>query len=68
MEEEKQVKININGTEYNLADLSDDAKAQVKSLRFADAEIKRLKRQLALVQTAHNAYMQVLQATLPKSN
>lgn len=64
---EKQVpKVNVNGTEYNIADLSDEAKVQVQNLRAADAEIRRLKMQLALAQTARNAYIQALQAALPE--
>ena len=64
---EKQVpKVNVNGTEYNIADLSDEAKVQVQNLRAADAEIRRLNMQLALAQTARNAYIQALQAALPE--
>lgn len=64
---EKQVpKVNVNGTEYKIADLSDEAKVQVQNLRAADAEIRRLKMQLALAQTARNAYIQALQAALPE--
>ena len=63
---EKQVpKVNVNGTEYNIADLSDEAKVQVQNLRAADAEIRHLNIQLALAQTARNAYIQALQAALP---
>lgn len=63
---EKQVpKVNVNGTEYNIADLSDEAKMQVQNLRAADAEIRHLNIQLALAQTARNAYIQALQAVLP---
>ena len=64
---EKQVpKVNVNGTEYNIADLSDEAKVQVQNLRAADAEIRRLNMQMALAQTARNAYIQALQAALPE--
>jgi hypothetical protein len=64
---EKQVpKVNVNGTEYNLADLSDEAKVQVQNLRAADAEIRRLNMQMALAKTARNAYIQALQAALPE--
>ena len=64
---EKQVpKVNVNGTEYNIADLSDEAKVQVQNLRAADAEIRRLNMQMALAKTARNAYIQALQAALPE--
>ena len=68
MTEQKEAKININGTEYNIADLSDNAKAQLQSLHMAEAEIKHLNVQKAITQTAINAYKQALQAALPASN
>lgn len=57
--------IKINDVDYKLDDLSDDAKGQLKGIQVADAEIKRLNMQIALAQTARNAYMQALQAVLP---
>lgn len=66
MSEQKEQKININGKEYNMADLSQNAKAQLQSLSFADAEVRRLNMQLALAKTARNAYQQALVAELPK--
>ncbi|MEW5057708.1 MAG: DUF6447 family protein [Cycloclasticus sp.] len=57
--------IKINDVDYQLDDLSDDAKGQLKGIQVADAEIKRLNMQIALAQTARNAYMQALQAVLP---
>ena len=57
--------IKINDVDYQLDDLSDDAKGQLQGIQVADAEIKRLNMQLALAQTARNAYMQALQAVLP---
>lgn len=61
---EQQGKLNINGTEYNLEDLSDNAKAQFEGIRVADAELRHLKAKMALVQTARNAYIQALQIDL----
>jgi len=58
-------KIQINNVEYNLADLSENAQGQLRGLQIAENEIKRLNAQLALAQTARNAYMQALQADLP---
>lgn len=59
--------IRINDKEYSLADLSDEAKAQLNSLRITDAEIKRLKVQLAIFETARNAYARALHALMPKT-
>ena len=58
--------ITINDKEYNLDDLSDNAKAQLGSLQVTDQEIIRLEQQLRIVQTARNAYAQALNAELPK--
>ena len=46
----------INDKEYNIADLSEAAKSQIVNLRVVDQEITQLKQQLAIMQTARNAY------------
>jgi hypothetical protein len=46
----------INDKEYNIADLSEGAKSQIVNLRVVDQEIASLKQQLAIMQTARNAY------------
>jgi len=67
MADEKPQTITIDGTEYNVADLSDNAKAQVTNLRVTDAEIEKLKQQLAIYQTARTAYARALGEELPKT-
>ena len=67
MANELQDIVRINDKEYPLAALSEDAKAQLNSLRITDAEIKRLKAQLAIHETARNAYARALDALLPKT-
>jgi len=64
--QEKRSIIKINGVDYKIEDLSAEAKAQLQGVQVAEAEIKRLNSKLALVQTARNAYLQVLQAELPE--
>jgi hypothetical protein len=59
--------IRINDKEYLLSDLSNDAKAQLSSLHITDVEIKRLKAQLAIHETARNAYARALDTLLPKT-
>jgi capsule polysaccharide export protein KpsE/RkpR len=59
-------KVTINDTEYLLDDLSDNAKAQLQSMVFAQNEIKRLRSQLAVAETALRAYQQVLVSELPQ--
>ena len=65
-QDEKPQTVTIDGTEYNVNDLSDNAKAQVTNLRVTDAEIEKLKQQLAIYQTARTAYARALQEELPK--
>lgn len=48
--------ITIDNKEYDTEKLSDTTKAQLTSMRLADAEIQRLNIQLAIAQTARNAY------------
>jgi len=46
----------IDDKEYNIADLSESAKSQIVNIRVVDQEIANLKQQLAIMQTARNAY------------
>ena len=59
--------ITIDGTDYALDSLTDEAKSQLNNLQIADQEIARLNMQLALAQTARNAYASALNAALPKT-
>lgn len=47
--------ITIDNQDYDLNSLSSDAKAQLSSLQFVDAELARLTAQTAVLQTAHMA-------------
>ncbi|MDD2266039.1 DUF6447 family protein [Sulfuricurvum sp.] len=62
---EKKI-LKFNDKEYKISDLSEEAKAQLTNLRVCDAEISRLKAQLAITETARNTYTQVLSNLLPK--
>ncbi len=57
-------KITIDEKEYDVDDLSDEAKAQVVSLNFVDAELNRLQLKVAAMQTARNAYAAALNSLL----
>lgn len=57
--------ITIENQNYDLDTLSDDAKAQLSSVQFVDAELARLTAQTAVLQTARVAYFKALQAALP---
>ena len=57
--------IKIDNIDYDLDTLSEEAKAQLQSLQFCDAELARLQAQAAVLQTARAAYSNALKATLP---
>ena len=57
--------IKIDNQDYDLDTLSSDARAQLTSLQFVDAELARLQAQAAVLQTARIAYAKALQAALP---
>ena len=57
-------KITIDGTEYDLEKLSDNGKAQVASLQFLDAQMRKLQSEIAVYQTARNTYSNALKEAL----
>ncbi len=57
--------INIDGRAYELEQLSIEARSQLQSMQFVDAELARLQAQAAALQTARMAYAKALQAALP---
>ena len=57
--------ITIDNKPYDLDQLSTEAKAQLQSLQFVDAELARLQAKTAAMQTARIAYAKALQAALP---
>ena len=56
--------ITIDNKDYELDNLSDEAKQQVVSLQFVQSEIKKLEAQLAVYQTASIAYSSALKGFL----
>ena len=56
--------IKIDSQEYEFDGLSADAKQQLQSLQFVDAELHRLQAQNAILQTARLAYANALQQAL----
>jgi hypothetical protein len=58
--------ITIDDKEYVFDDLSDEARAQLVSLKVTDQEIIRLQQQQKIAQTARNAYAKALSAELIK--
>jgi len=60
--------ITIDGKAYDTDKLSETAKSQVGNLRFVDQEIARTQAQLAVLQTARQAYAQALKGELDKQD
>ena len=67
MDEEKKT-WTINDKEYDVDDLSDTAKSQIVNIQVVDGEIARLKQQLAIMQTARNAYGKALDGEIAEKH
>lgn len=59
--------LTVDGKEYPVESLSDNAKAQVANIRVVDEEIKKIEQHLAVYKTARAAYARVLQGELNKA-
>jgi phage host-nuclease inhibitor protein Gam len=59
-------KITVDGIEYNTEDLTDNGKAQLASLQFLEVQMNKLKNEIAVFQTAKQAYVNALKAELEK--
>jgi hypothetical protein len=58
--------LTIDDRKYDTEKLSDDAKAQLGALNLVDRKIADLQQDMAILQTARNAYARALAAALPK--
>jgi hypothetical protein len=50
-------KITIDGVEYDMEDLSVEAKNQIGNIMFSDEQILQLKNELAISNTARHGYL-----------
>ena len=57
-------KITIDGIDYNTEDLTDNGKAQVASLQFLEAQMAKIKAEIAVYQTARQSYVKALKEAL----
>ena len=57
-------KITVDGIDYNTEDLSDNGKAQLASLQFLEVQMKKIKAEIAVYQTARSAYVTALKQEL----
>ncbi|MGC9387017.1 MAG: DUF6447 family protein [Hydrogenovibrio sp.] len=56
--------LRIDDKKYLLSDLSDNARGQAASIRFCDQQLSRLESELAIVQTARQAYAKAVREGL----
>lgn len=56
--------IQIDGKDYDIDELSDDAKGQLASIQFVDRELAQLTARVAAMQTARNTYGRALNEIL----
>ena len=56
--------ITIDGKEISVAELSQEAKGQIQSLRFVETELQRLQAKAAVLSTAKQAYANKLKTLL----
>ena len=61
-------KIKVDDIEYNTEDLSENGKAQLASLQFLEVQMNKLNSEIAVYQTARNAYVAALKAELEKDS
>ena len=58
--------ITIDGTEYETDALSAEARSQLASLQVCDQKLKQLQIEVAIVQTARQAYAAALKQEIEK--
>ena len=66
MAEKDDQKITIDGVEYKLDELSDNAKTQLANIQFVDAQLQQLNNEWAVSDTARIGYTNSLKAELAK--
>ena len=65
-EDKKAKKITIENVDYNLDELSDNAKAQPASIQLVDAQLQQLNNEWAVSDTARIGYTNALKAEVAK--
>ncbi|WP_186393204.1 MULTISPECIES: DUF6447 family protein [unclassified Pannonibacter] len=60
-------KVTIDGKDYAIDTLSQDALNQLSSINIVDRRIADLQQEMSILQTARNAYAAALAAALPRN-
>ena len=61
-------KVTVDGKEFSMDELSENAKAQFVNLQFVDAQLLQLQNELAVADTARIGYTNALNNELSKSS
>lgn len=61
-------KFTVDGIDYNTEDLSENAKTQLSSLQFLEFQMRKIKDEIAVYNTAKASYIAGLKAELEKSS
>lgn len=59
-------KVNIDGVEYKLDELTEEAREQLTNIQFVDAQIQQLNNEWAVADTARIGYTRALNTELAK--
>jgi len=62
----KKTTLKVNDKEYNIADLSNEAKSYIAQIQLIDSKMMPMKAELAVYQTARDTYSSSLNAELEK--
>ena len=60
-------RITLDDVEYNTEDLSDHGKATLASLQFLEGQLKNIRNEIVIYQTARQSYISVLKAEIKES-
>jgi hypothetical protein len=58
---------NIDGIDYPVDRLSETAQAQLRSLQFTEAQLQKLRNEVAVFETARAAYAAALKAEIARA-
>ena len=61
------LKFNIDGVDYPVDRLSETAQAQLRSLQFTEAQLQKLRNEVAVFETARAAYVAALKAEVARA-
>ena len=67
MDQEPAATITVDDVEYQLSEMSDDAKAQLSNIHFVDQQVQQLQNEWAVSDTARLGYQAALKGELLKS-